>query len=149
MIRSLVSDERTIASGPFRLLPAQRLLQEGKKPVRLGSCALDLLIVLVEHPGEVVGKDELMACAWARTFVEGGQPQVPDERWVAVIGTWSMSRGASTVSSPRSPPADPWLVPSTLASVLGPLQLPPSRLGAFLGDRQVLLVLDNYAITHT
>jgi hypothetical protein len=74
-----------------------------------------------------------MARAWARTFVEGGQPQVPDERWVAVIGTWSMSRGASTVSSPRSPPADPWLVPSALASVLGPLRLPLSRLGRLFG----------------
>ena len=66
MIRPVVSDEPTIAFGPFRLLPAQRLLQEGKKPVRLGSCALDLLIVLVDHPGEVVGRDELMARAWAR-----------------------------------------------------------------------------------
>jgi DNA-binding winged helix-turn-helix (wHTH) protein len=88
MIRPLVSDERTIAFGPFRLLPAQRLLQEGKKPVRLGSCALDLLIVLVDHPGEVVGRDELMARAWARTFVEGGQPQVPDQRAAAANGGW-------------------------------------------------------------
>jgi DNA-binding winged helix-turn-helix (wHTH) protein len=72
VIRPVVSDEPTIAFGPFRLLPAQRLLLEGKKPVRLGSCALDLLIVLVEHPGEVVDRDELMARAWARTFVEEG-----------------------------------------------------------------------------
>ena len=86
MIRPLVSDERTIAFGPFRLLPAQRLLQEGKKPVRLGSCALDLLIVLVEHRGEVVGRDELMARVWARTFFEGGQPQVPDQRAAANAG---------------------------------------------------------------
>ena len=80
------SIERTIAFGPFRLLPAQRLLLEGEKPVRLASRALDLLIALVEHPGEVVGRDELMARAWSRTFVEGGQPQVPDQRAAANAG---------------------------------------------------------------
>ena len=64
--------ERAISFGPFRLLPDRRLLLEGDKPVRLGSRALDLLIALVEHPGEVVGKDELMARVWPDTFVEEG-----------------------------------------------------------------------------
>src|SRR5271166_1651737 len=62
--------ERAIAFGPFRLRPAQRLLLEGDKPVRLGSRALEILIALVEHRGEVVGKDELIARAWPGTFVE-------------------------------------------------------------------------------
>ena len=48
-----------IAFGPFRLLPAQRMLLEGNAPVRLGSRALDILIALVERPGEVVSKEEL------------------------------------------------------------------------------------------
>jgi TolB-like protein len=69
---AVAPDERAISFGPFRLLPAQRLLLEGEKPVRLGSRALEILIALVEHPGEVVGKDELMARAWPSTFVEGG-----------------------------------------------------------------------------
>jgi len=37
--------------GSFRLLPDQRLLKEGDKPVRIGSRALDLLIALVDRPG--------------------------------------------------------------------------------------------------
>jgi DNA-binding winged helix-turn-helix (wHTH) protein len=37
-----------ISFGPFRLLPEQRLLLEGDKPVRLGSRALDILIALTE-----------------------------------------------------------------------------------------------------
>ena len=69
---SAVSSERAISFGPFRLLPDRRLLLEGDKPVRLGSRALDVLIALVEHPGEVVGKDELMARVWPHTFVEEG-----------------------------------------------------------------------------
>ena len=45
---------------------------EGDKPVRLGSRALDMLIALVEHPGEVVSRDELMARVWPNTHVEEG-----------------------------------------------------------------------------
>src|SRR5271166_735952 len=66
------SGEGAISFGPFRLLPAQRLLLEGDKPVRLGSRALDMLIALVEHPGEVVGRDELMARVWPNTHVDEG-----------------------------------------------------------------------------
>jgi len=62
--------KRAISFGPFRLVPRQRLLLEGDKPVHLGSRALDILTALVEHPGEVVGKDELMARVWPGTLVE-------------------------------------------------------------------------------
>jgi DNA-binding winged helix-turn-helix (wHTH) protein len=63
-------DGHAISFGPFRLLPAQRLLLEGDKPVRLGSRAFDILTALVERAGEVIGKDELMSRAWPQTFVE-------------------------------------------------------------------------------
>jgi predicted ATPase/DNA-binding winged helix-turn-helix (wHTH) protein len=59
-----------ICFGSFRLLPARRLLLEGDKPLRLGSRALDILIALVERPGELVRKEELMARVWPNTFVE-------------------------------------------------------------------------------
>src|SRR5258706_3609869 len=63
-------DGGAISFGPFRLLAAQRLLLEGDNPVRLGSRAFDILAALVERPGEVVEKKELMARAWPQTFVE-------------------------------------------------------------------------------
>jgi len=56
--------------GSFHVLPYQRLLLEGDRPVRLGSRAFDILTALVERAGEVVGKDELIARAWPHTFVE-------------------------------------------------------------------------------
>jgi predicted ATPase/DNA-binding winged helix-turn-helix (wHTH) protein len=59
-----------ISFGPFRLLGGQRLLLEGDNAVRLGSRAFDILAVLVEHAGKVVGKEELIARAWPHTFVE-------------------------------------------------------------------------------
>jgi DNA-binding winged helix-turn-helix (wHTH) protein len=64
--------EHEISFGPFRLLPARRLLLEHDKPVRLGSRALDLLIALVERPGELVSKSELIAKVWPDTFVVEG-----------------------------------------------------------------------------
>jgi predicted ATPase/DNA-binding winged helix-turn-helix (wHTH) protein len=55
---------RTILFGPFRLSAARRLLLEGEKPVPLGSRALDILIALTGKPGELLGRDELMASVW-------------------------------------------------------------------------------------
>ena len=59
-----------ISFGPFRLLPTQFLLLEGDKPVPLGSRALEILIALVERPGELISKQELMSRVWPNIFVE-------------------------------------------------------------------------------
>jgi DNA-binding winged helix-turn-helix (wHTH) protein len=59
-----------VSFGPFRLLPTQFLLLEGDKPMPLGSRALEILIVLLERPGVLVSKQELMARVWPNVFVE-------------------------------------------------------------------------------
>jgi DNA-binding winged helix-turn-helix (wHTH) protein len=59
-----------VAFGPFCLLPAQFLLQEGDKPVPIGSRALEILIALLERRGELVSKQDLMARVWPKVFVE-------------------------------------------------------------------------------
>jgi DNA-binding response OmpR family regulator len=58
-----------IAFGSFRLLPAQFLLLEGDKPVRLGSRALEILGVLVERPSQLVSRQELIARVWPNVSV--------------------------------------------------------------------------------
>src|SRR6266550_892368 len=63
-------DGQAVVFGPFRLLAAQRLLLEGDQPVRLGSRAFDILATLLERPGDVIGKDELVSRTWPKTFVE-------------------------------------------------------------------------------
>jgi predicted ATPase/DNA-binding winged helix-turn-helix (wHTH) protein len=63
-------DEEVFAFGSFRLIPAQRLLAEGGKPVRLGGRALDILAALAERAGETISKEELIARAWPNTVVE-------------------------------------------------------------------------------
>ncbi|MGN6828032.1 ATP-binding protein [Paucibacter sp. M5-1] len=62
--------------GAFKLLPAQRLLLEGNAPVRVGGRALDLLIVLVEAAGKIVGRDELIASVWKKVVVDEGSLRV-------------------------------------------------------------------------
>lgn len=59
-----------VSFGPFRCLPSQFLLLEGDKQVPLGSRALEILIVLLERPGELITKQELMARVWPNVFVE-------------------------------------------------------------------------------
>jgi DNA-binding winged helix-turn-helix (wHTH) protein len=56
--------------GSFRLLPKQFLLLEGVEVVPLGSRALEILIALLEQPGELISKQELMARVWPNVFVE-------------------------------------------------------------------------------
>ena len=60
----------SIAFGPFRVFPLQRLLTRDDQPVRIGSRAFDILLTLLERPGELVTKDELIARVWPSTFVE-------------------------------------------------------------------------------
>src|SRR5262245_8081762 len=50
------TSERVASFGPFRLFPAQQLLLEGETPVRVGARALEILNVLVERAGKLVGK---------------------------------------------------------------------------------------------
>src|SRR5260370_36716178 len=58
--------------GPFRLLPAARLLERDGEPVEVGGRALDVLIALTNQAGKVVGKADLMSTIWADpTVVEG------------------------------------------------------------------------------
>ncbi|WP_425258805.1 ATP-binding protein [Rubrivivax sp. RP6-9] len=56
--------------GQFRLLPAQRSLLDGSTAVRIGSRALDVLVVLVQRAGEVVSKEELIRTVWPNTVID-------------------------------------------------------------------------------
>jgi predicted ATPase/DNA-binding winged helix-turn-helix (wHTH) protein len=60
---------RLFSFGQFRLYPTQRQLLKADKPVHIGSRALDILIMLVERPGQLLSKDEIMARVWPSTFV--------------------------------------------------------------------------------
>src|SRR5262249_38727571 len=68
--RSAASARRSFSFGPFIFFPERQLLMEGDAQVRIGGRALDILVALVERPGELVSKAELVSRAWPNTSVE-------------------------------------------------------------------------------
>jgi DNA-binding winged helix-turn-helix (wHTH) protein/predicted ATPase/class 3 adenylate cyclase len=59
-----------IEFGHFSILPHRRQLLAEGQPVRLGGRAFDLLLALLEAPGTVVGKHELLRRIWPGRIVE-------------------------------------------------------------------------------
>jgi len=62
--------EPVLGFGPFRLMPARKLLLRDDVPVRLGARATELLIALAERAGELLSRETLEASAWPTTVVE-------------------------------------------------------------------------------
>ena len=56
--------------GPFRLDPSERLLLRNGQPLTLKPKAFDLLVFLLERPGRLIPKQELMEALWSDTFVD-------------------------------------------------------------------------------
>lgn len=67
---------RSFSFGPFVLIPDRQLLLQGDAPVRIGGRALDILTVMVERPGELVNKSELIARVWPNVVVDDGNLKV-------------------------------------------------------------------------
>ena len=56
--------------GPFRLNVQERLLEKNDELVSLTPKVFETLLVLVEHSGHVLAKDDLITRLWPDTFVE-------------------------------------------------------------------------------
>src|SRR5215211_7086625 len=67
-----VGGRRLYEFGPFLLDPAERVLMREGRPVPLGPKVFDLLVVLVENGGHLLGKKDLMEAVWPDSFVEEG-----------------------------------------------------------------------------
>ena len=76
-MESVVSDPTNsnasrIVFGPFCVAPGKRLLLRDGVAMDIGGRALDLLIALVERPGRVISKRELIKRVWPDIIVEEG-----------------------------------------------------------------------------
>jgi DNA-binding winged helix-turn-helix (wHTH) protein/TolB-like protein/Tfp pilus assembly protein PilF len=56
--------------GPFRLDPAEHRLTRDGTPVSLPPKAFELLLFLVQNPGRLLTKDQIMQAVWPGSFVE-------------------------------------------------------------------------------
>lgn len=72
MTGSVIDSENhsPIIFGYFHLFPAQRLLLKKGEPVELGSRALDILVALITHRGEVVNNRDLVRMVWQGVVVD-------------------------------------------------------------------------------
>jgi Tol biopolymer transport system component/DNA-binding winged helix-turn-helix (wHTH) protein len=56
--------------GPFLIDVEERMLRHDGEPVPLTPKAFDLLVALLEKPGQLISKEELLQKVWPDTFVE-------------------------------------------------------------------------------
>lgn len=131
--------------GPFQLAPARRRLLLDGEPVRLSDRALDLLVALVEHRGEVLSKPQMLQRGWPGLVVEESNLRVqiaalrralrdPHDaprfivsvpgRGYAFVGdvAWTDDEGQAPSPAPAAAEA---LRPTSSAP--WPLSLPPAR----------------------
>src|SRR6266403_4247009 len=67
---------RKLRFGPFEVSIRERVLRRDAEMLPLGDRALDILNYLVERPGEVISKQELMDHVWSDVTVEEGSLRV-------------------------------------------------------------------------
>jgi predicted ATPase/DNA-binding winged helix-turn-helix (wHTH) protein len=67
---------RKLRFGPFELSVGERILRRDGVVLPLGGRALDILLYLVERPGVVIAKQELMDHVWSDVTVEEGSLRV-------------------------------------------------------------------------
>jgi predicted ATPase len=103
-----------ISFGPYRLIPAERLLLRGGETVNVGSRGLDVLIALAEAAGEVVGQlrralgvlqseqHHILTPAFHRALAEGLTQSGEIDEAAAVLDA-ALARG-ETLAEPLSIP---------------------------------------------
>jgi DNA-binding winged helix-turn-helix (wHTH) protein/TolB-like protein/Tfp pilus assembly protein PilF len=67
--------------GSFRLEAAEHLLLRENQPVSLTPKAFELLVFLLQNPGRLVTKDQIMQAVWPGAFVEEANLTV----WISVL----------------------------------------------------------------
>jgi predicted ATPase/DNA-binding winged helix-turn-helix (wHTH) protein len=67
---------KKLGFGPFELSIGERLLRHDGRVLPLGDRALDILTYLVDRPGEIIAKQELMDHVWSDVTVEEGSLRV-------------------------------------------------------------------------
>src|SRR5262245_15296416 len=122
-------DDETLVFGSFRLLPAQRILLNDGKPLRLGSRAFDILVTLVERAGETIPKEQLIARTWPDTVVDEGALRVHVAALRKALGDGRNGRRYVTNNPGRG-----YAFVAPVTREHAPQELTPSRSGAVAGN---------------
>ena len=158
-LRRPMSNNETVVHyrfGRIELQPNERRLLVDGQPVAVGARAFDLLVVLVERPGQLVTKDELLERVWPKLVVEENNLQVQVSALRKLLGQEAIAtipgrgyRFAATldgtaVAEPRSAPAA--VAPEIAAAQ--PLSNVPHELPPLIGRAQDLVDLQQLVNEH-
>lgn len=159
----LIDSQEMLEFGPFRLDPAHRTLWRDGESVPLSSRAFDILLLLAENRGRVVGKDEILSTVWRGMIVEennlavqisalrralaGGLETpviltVPGQgyRFVADIGRRALPPEPAAAPQAKPVPAEPAPPAATFPAEVAPSSAKLSRRWLWLGAGAVGLV---------
>lgn len=75
--------------GPFTVLPKKRLLYRDGRALDIGSRAFDLLLVLLQAPGEVLAKDLILRSVWPSVYVDEVNVKVQVRSLRKVLGNFA------------------------------------------------------------
>jgi TolB-like protein/DNA-binding winged helix-turn-helix (wHTH) protein/tetratricopeptide (TPR) repeat protein len=78
--------------GPFRFESEQRVLLRDGQPVPLPPKVAETLLLLVQDPGQLIDKDDLIKGVWRDTFVEEGNLNKNIFMLRKVLGQWDEGR---------------------------------------------------------
>ena len=134
--------------GSFELHPDQRRLLVNGRPVPLGPRAFDVLLALVERPGQLVSKNELLDLVWPGLVVEENNLQVQISTLRKLLGPqaiatipgrgyrWALAPHDASAQAAKSESAPP-------ASSAGSAALPdvPTELPALYGRSEDVAAL--------
>lgn len=138
---------RAFTFGRFRLFPEQRTLLEAGRPIHLSSRAFDILAVLVEHAGELVEKEELIARAWPNTSVDENNLRVHIGALRKILGQMPSGvgyvatvpgRGYSFVAPVEQETRDPLI---TAAGATSDVDALPAPLARMIGRAETVVLL--------
>lgn len=71
-----MSDLAVLSFGDFELSPHRRALVRDGRRLRIGSRAMDILLLLASRPGDLVTKDEIQQRLWPGIFVDEASVRV-------------------------------------------------------------------------
>jgi len=150
-----------ITFGPFRLSPGRRLLEKDGVRLDIGGRALDLLIALVDRPGQVLSKRELLQRVWPDTVVEEGSlrfhmthlrrilcdDDAPDARYIDTqVGVgYAFVEPVQRVQAPPAHPAPAAAAGRLLPRVAGNVGALPQRSQLIGREADVRVVLERLA----
>jgi len=140
----MIETTQTFEFGEFRVDVTRRVLEREGRAIPLSGKAFDILIVLLEHRGEVVDKDSLISLVWPDTVVEENNITVAvsalrkalgetpaSRKWIVTIqgrgysfiGQIRPRTAVVEIATPKLPSARHFSTPSTAAYLVGATSL--------------------------